>query len=257
MVNNIQLDQVLFLDIETVSGEPHFSGLPVEMQGFWQQKGGRFARYEGHDWTDDVASAIYERKAAIFAEFGRVIVISAGFIYQGEAGLAMKIKSFAHRDERSLLLEFKELLESHFHDPNVHYLCGHNIREFDVPYLCRRMVIHGIELPGILDVTGKKPWETQHFIDTMELWKFGDYKSFTSLALLAHILGVPTPKDDIDGSDVGRVYWEEHDLDRICIYCEKDVATVAQILKFRGLPLIPYARIMTVDRNQKELSEEE
>lgn len=258
MLNNILLDQVLFVDIETVSGEKNFSTLPTDLQGLWQQKGGRFARYDGKEWSDDVASALYSDKAAIFAEFGRIVVISAGFIYHSDDGLAMKIKSFAQANEHALLMAFRELLETHFHDPTVHYLCGHNIREFDVPYICRRMVIHGIGLPTIIDVTGKKPWETQHFIDTMELWKFGDYKNFTSLALLARILGVPTPKDDIDGSDVGRVYWEDRDLERICTYCEKDVATVAQILlKFQGLPLIPPGRIEIVGNNQQEVREEE
>lgn len=258
MLNNITLDQVLFMDIETVSGESRLDQVPNGLRQLWRQKGARFARSAGLEWDDEVAADLYREKAAIFAEFGRIVVISAGFLFTSAEGLSMKIKSFVNPDERRLLEDFNILLQSHFYDPEIHCLCGHNIREFDVPYLCRRMLIHGIELPGILDVTGKKPWETKHFLDTMELWKFGDYKHFTSLNLLARILGVPTPKDDIDGSDVGRVYWDDNDIERIAVYCEKDVATVAQVfLKFRGQDPLPPERIHTVERTQTGSREEE
>ncbi|MDX1478118.1 MAG: ribonuclease H-like domain-containing protein [Saprospiraceae bacterium] len=247
MIAHLALDQILFIDIETVSEHPDLTMVPEPLQDLWQQKGGRFARYAGQEWTPEVAAETYEQKAAIFAEFGRVVVISAGFLYRSEGGWAMKIKSFARDDERALLHEFAQLLDQHYSDPSQHYLCGHNIREFDIPFLCRRMIIKGLALPDIINVTGKKPWETAHFLDTMTFWKFGDIKHYTSLSLLATILGVPTPKDDIDGSDVGRVYWEENDLARIVQYCEKDVATVAQVLlRLQGMEMIPSQRIASV-----------
>jgi DNA polymerase elongation subunit (family B) len=147
------------------------------------------------------------------------------------------VKSFAGENEQLLLHEFAEMLKKwSTHDPR--YLCGHNGKEFDFPYLCRRMLINGIPIPGILNAAGKKPWEVNH-LDTMELWKFGDFKNYTSLNLLAHTLNIDTPKDDIDGSVVWQVYWVDKNLDRIIAYCQKDVITVAQIfLRMVGESLI-------------------
>ena len=251
MIAELALDQILFVDIETVSEQPDLTLVPEPLQDLWEQKGGRFARYAGLEWSPEVAADMYEQKAAIFAEFGRIIVISAGFLYRSDGGWSMKIKSFADQDERTMLGRFSRLLEKHYSDPSRHALCGHNIREFDIPFLCRRMIINGLPLPDIINVTGKKPWETAHFLDTMNFWKFGDIKHYTSLNLLATILGVPTPKDDIDGSEVGRVYWEENDLARIITYCEKDVATVAQVLlRLQGMELIPPERIESVAKQE-------
>jgi DNA polymerase elongation subunit (family B) len=157
-------------------------------------------------------------------------------------GRTIRLKSFAHDDEETLLLQFKRLLEDHYNGHD-HLLCGHNAKEFDFPYLCRRMLINGIGLPNILNLTGKKPWEIKH-IDTMEMWKFGDYKAYTSLSLLCHVFEIPTPKDDITGADVARVYYEEKDLNRIRIYCEKDVIALIQLyLKMNGEGLVSEANI--------------
>jgi hypothetical protein len=171
--------------------------------------------------------------AGIYAEFGKIICISLGFIN----GEEFRIKSFYGDDEKVLLNEFITLVNSNYASPNK-LLCAHNGKEFDFPYLARRIILNGLELPSLLDIAGKKPWEVQH-LDTMVLWKFGDYKSYTSLALLAHVFDIPTPKDDIQGSDVARVYWEDKDLARIVEYCQKDVLTVVQLLlKFKGMPMI-------------------
>jgi DNA polymerase elongation subunit (family B) len=158
-------------------------------------------------------------------------------------GKEIRMKSFFHDDEETLLRQFVKLIEEHFNSP-YHLLCGHNAKEFDIPFICRRMLIHGMKLPSILDIAGKKPWEIAH-LDTMELWKFGDYKAYTSLALLCHIFNIPTPKDDISGADVARVYYENEkgeyptSLERIKVYCEKDVVALIQLfLRFRGEKLV-------------------
>ena len=179
------------------------------------------------------------KKAGVYAEFAKVICISVGFFNEKE----FRIKSFYHEDEKQLLKDFAGLLNKHF-NRKEHLLCAHNGKEFDFPFLCRRMLINGVKLPKTLNLAGKKPWEVQH-IDTMELWKFGDYKNFTSLNLLAHIFNIPTPKDDIDGSDVARVYWEEKNIQRIVTYCQKDVLTVARLLlRFMGEPLIEEKQVV-------------
>jgi DNA polymerase elongation subunit (family B) len=175
---------------------------------------------------------IYDQ-ASIYAEFGKVICIGVGLIRRGKDGTQFRVKSYYGDDERTVLQEFANLLNKSFNGA-TYLLCAHNGKEFDFPYLARRMMVQGIALPKLLDIQGKKPWEVPH-LDTLELWKFGDRKSFTSLNLLAHLFEIPTPKDDIDGSMVGSVYWQDHDLDRIARYCCKDVLTLARVfLKFRG-----------------------
>jgi uncharacterized protein YprB with RNaseH-like and TPR domain len=227
MLSTIKIENILFLDIETVPAMPTYSGLDERMMKLWDKKADRIR--QGETVTPE---ELYPR-AGIYAEFGKVVCISVGSYRRDE----FRIKSFAGDDERHLLQDFSNLLESHFNKPE-HLLCAHNGKEFDFPFLARRMLINGIRIPLILDTSGRKPWEVSH-LDTMELWKFGDYKNYTSLELLAAILGIPTPKDDIDGSMVGEVYWKDHDLKRIVIYCNKDVLTVAQILRrYRGEPLI-------------------
>ena len=247
MIRNLAFENILFLDIETVSAFANYQDLPEAVKPLWRQKGERFARQAEKEWDDDVAEQVYSERAAIFAEFGKIIVISVGFVFQTNDGPAVKLKSFTSPDEKTLLTEFAGLLTAHYNNPARHMLCGHNIKEFDIPYICRRMIIHGLELPDIINVTGKKPWETAHLLDTMNLWKFGDFKHFTSLNLLAHVLGIPTPKDDIDGSMVGSVYWDDNDIDRIATYCEKDVVTVIQLLRrFQGMPLIDEEQLQSV-----------
>lgn len=234
------LQQILFLDVETVSQSRHFEELDARGRSLWQQKIGFMARRDDHTWAEEDFAQSYTDKAAIYAEFGKAIVISAGIISHVEgSGPTLRIKSFYGHDEKEILLQFASILDKNFNDPNQHILCGHNIREFDIPYLCRRMTIQGIPLPPLFNITGKKPWEVKYIADTMELWKFGDHKNFTSLDLLAYTLGIPSPKESMDGSKVGHAYWHEDQLDLIKQYCERDVVTVAQVyLRLNNLPLL-------------------
>ncbi|HLZ86039.1 MAG TPA: 3'-5' exonuclease [Puia sp.] len=236
------LHSVLFLDIETVSQYPAFENVPEEWKALWRHKAENLIR----DKPALTPEEIYGR-AAIYAEFGKIICISVGLVSGAGTEKKISIKSFSGDDERTLLDQFSAMLGK-WSTPNQkydsqRYLCAHNGKEFDFPYLCRRMIIHGLPIPSLLNIAGKKPWEIAH-IDTMELWKFGDYKSFVSLNLLAHVLGIPTPKDDIDGSQVGEAYWSRHELTRIVEYCQKDVITVAQVyLRMHGETAISPANI--------------
>ncbi|NOU61456.1 3'-5' exonuclease [Marinifilum caeruleilacunae] len=231
MLNKIKADSLLFIDIETVSGTEDFEQLSPKLQDLWEKKSNYFRK------EDETPADVYQR-AGIYAEFGKIVCISTGMITYKEGGRKFVAKSFYGDDERLLLEEFADML-TRFCSKPYRNLCAHNGKEFDFPYIARRMLINGITLPDILDIAGKKPWEVQ-FIDTMELWKFGDYKHYTSLALLCEVFNIPTPKDDIDGSMVGEVYWKENDLERIAIYCEKDILATAQLfLRYQGEPLIP------------------
>jgi predicted PolB exonuclease-like 3'-5' exonuclease len=217
----------LYLDIETVPQQPSFDGLPEEWKKLWELKSQPLLRNK----EEENASTIYPR-AGIYAEFGKIICISCGFMQGAGAEKKLILKSFAGDNEKELLAAFIDMLNKWSSTGN-RYLCAHNGKEFDFPYLCRRMIINELEIPSLLNIAGKKPWEVSH-LDTMELWKFGDFKSYTSLNLLAHTLGIPTPKDDIDGSMVWEVYWKEKNLPRIVTYCQKDVVTVAQVLLRMG-----------------------
>lgn len=233
------LQNILFLDIETVPQYPDYTQVPDDWRPLWDKKAESLLRNR----EIDTVSSIYPR-AGIYAEFGKIVCISCGIIQGHGADRRIVLKSFYGDDERLLLLEFKEMLQK-WSGNEQRFLCAHNGKEFDFPYLCRRMLINTISIPSLLDIAGKKPWEIAH-LDTMELWKFGDFKSFTSLNLLAHTLGVPTPKDDIDGSMVWEVYWKEKNLQRIVTYCQKDVVTVAQVLlRMQGEPLIREENIET------------
>ncbi|AXT18519.1 3'-5' exonuclease [Flavobacteriaceae bacterium AU392] len=219
MISKLNLENILFLDIETVPEERYFSDLDESKQALWEHK----SQYQRKD--DYTAEEFYER-AGIWAEFGKIICISVGyFTFQGDNRM-FRVTSF-YGDEVILLKDFKNLLISHFNQAK-HLLCAHNGKEFDFPYIARRMIINDIELPYKLNLFGKKPWEVPH-LDTLELWKFGDYKTYTSLKLMTNVLGIPSPKDDIDGSEVYRVFYEDNDINRIIIYCEKDTIAVAQI----------------------------
>ena len=231
-MSSFPLHTILFLDIETVSQYATFAEVPDDWGMLWRRKAENMMR----DKPAPTAEELYDR-AAIYAEFGKIICISCGVLSGPSADRKLLLKSFAGDDEKELLLNFYDLLHR-WGSESQKFLCAHNGKEFDFPYLCRRMIIHGMKLPSVLNLSGKKPWEVPH-IDTMELWKFGEYKSFISLNLLAHTLGIPTPKDDIDGSQVGEVYWSQRDLPRIVTYCQKDVATVAQVyLRLHGETLI-------------------
>ncbi|PVW15096.1 3'-5' exonuclease [Marixanthomonas spongiae] len=237
MLTRINPEHVLFLDIETVPQYPDYNDLDETAKQLYEQKT-RYQRKE--DFTPE---EFYDR-AGIWAEFGKIVCISVGYFKMKGDIRNFRVTSF-HGEEATLLKEFKTLLQTHFNKPQ-HVLCAHNGKEFDFPYIARRMIIHGISLPFKLNLFGKKPWEVPH-LDTLELWKFGDYKTFTSLKLMAHVLGIPSPKDDIDGSDVRDVYYEENDMDRIIIYCEKDTITVAQIfLKLRNEPLLAEDEVLSV-----------
>ncbi|MGB5028828.1 MAG: 3'-5' exonuclease [Chitinophagaceae bacterium] len=223
---------ILFLDIETVPQYSSYNEQPEEWKTLWGLK----AQYLIRNKEEETVETIYPR-AGIYAEFGKIVCISCGFIQGAGTDKKIILKSFAGDEEKKLLYEFSEMLKKWSADGSK-FLCAHNGKEFDFPYLCRRMVINQIAIPSILNMSGKKPWEVNH-LDTMDLWKFGDFKNYTSLNLLAHSLGIQTPKDDIDGSMVWEVYWMEKNLPRIVTYCQKDVVTVAQIfLRMNGEPLI-------------------
>ncbi len=224
MLDTINLKDILFLDIETVPQTQNYNDLDEEVKILWEQKS-KYQRKEEFS-----AEQFYER-AGIWAEFGKIICISVGFFDTNKSERNFRITSF-HGEENKILQDFKNLLDKHFCTKN-NYLCAHNGKEFDFPFIARRMVVHNIQLPFLLNLYGKKPWEIYH-LDTLELWKFGDYKHYTSLKLLTSIFGIPSPKDDIDGSQVAQVYYKEKNLKRIVDYCEKDTIAVAQVfLKFK------------------------
>lgn len=226
ILKNLNPENIIFLDIETVSSVRDYDALPEDWQHLWDRKAKSLAK------QDESPAEIYER-AGIYAEFGRIICIGVGVLRGYNDEYKLRVKAISGDDEKQVLEDFANLLRTRFMG-NQFVLCAHNGKEFDFPYIARRMMVHGIKLPQQLDFAGKKPWEVPH-IDTMELWKFGDFKNFTSLNLLAHLFGIPTPKDDIDGSQVGAVYWQDNDLQRIATYCKKDVITLARLLlKFRG-----------------------
>ncbi len=240
MLERIQFEKVLFLDIETVPQIYQYQDLDEKGQELFYSKN----RFQVS--PEKNIEMIYNEKGGILAEFGKIVCISVGMVRDSNTGKTIRLKSFAHEDEETLLKQFKKLLEDHY-NTSYHVICGHNSKEFDIPYICRRMLINGISLPSILNIAGKKPWEVNH-LDTLELWKFGDYKAFTSLALLCHVFHIPTPKDDISGADVARVYYEEDALDRIRIYCEKDVVALIQLLlKMRGDSLVEEANISSAN----------
>lgn len=213
ILEDLDLKSVLVMDIETVSGQKSYEDLSDKWKLLWNKKASNIKSNE-----EDTPESLYSR-AAIYSEFGKVISICCGMFTLKEGEWFFKVKDFSGHDESVLLQDFADMLNKHFSN-GMYRFCTHNGREFDIPYLCRRMLVNRIKLPSMLDMSGLKPWEVQH-IDTMDLWKFGDYKAYTSLNLLAALLDIPSPKDDIDGSMVGSVYWEENDLERIVAYCKK------------------------------------
>ena len=239
------LDKILFFDIETAPNVADYCMLNDEMQHLWTEKFERLRMSAPQKYEQmNTAEEAWEQ-AAIYAEFGRVVCISVGVCYIKDKEWHLRTKSFCGTDERQILIDFFELLGKFMISP-YHTLCGHNIKEFDVPYVCRRALVNGISLPDCLQIAGKKPWELR-FVDTMEMWKFGDYKSFTSLKTLTAIFGIPTPKDDIDGSEVARVYYKEQDINRISVYCQKDVVATTQVfLRMSGEPCIATENIESV-----------
>lgn len=232
----IPLNKVICLDIETVSQKKSFDELDADYKKLWEHKAKFLIKEE------QTAADVYD-KASIYAEFGKVICIGLGIFQHNGNNWELRVKSISGHDEKQVLREFGDMCAQYFNTPD-YFLCAHNGKEFDFPYLSRRFVIQRLPLPVLLDTAGRKPWEIHH-LDTMELWKFGDYKHYTSIPLLTKILGIPTPKDDIDGSMVGQVYWQENNLERIATYCKKDVISLAQILmRYRNQELIDDTNII-------------
>lgn len=236
MLDQVNLEKILFLDIETTAQEPDFSALSEDLKKFWEQK----SRYVAKE--SETVEESYDR-AGIYAEFGKIVCISVGFVKINQGVKTLRLKSYSNDNEYQLLVDFFELVNEHYYLPD-HLLCAHNGKEFDFPYIARRALVNGLKLPAVLDIAGKKPWEVQH-LDTLQLWKFGDYKHYTSLSLLTSIFNIPTPKDDIDGSMVNEVYWKDKDLHRITEYCQKDVVALVQLfLKFRNDSLVDQTNII-------------
>jgi len=238
MDTKVNFENILFLDIETVPEVENFHEISVERQEL-------FALKTQYQRKEEITPEDFYERAGIWAEFGKIVCISVGYFTNfNTSNRKFRVTSF-YGDEVKILKDFKNLLTDHFNKPQ-HLLCAHNGKEFDFPYIARRMIINFISLPEKLNLFGKKPWEIAH-LDTMELWKFGDYKHFTSLKLLTSILGIPSPKDDIDGSQVGLVYYKEKNIDRIITYCEKDTIAVAQLLlRFNNEPLIEELNIVHI-----------
>jgi len=232
MLDQLPIEDILFIDIETVPAVAAYDELAPEWKKLWDDKMKNQA-------SEQASTAELYHKAGIFAEFGRIIVISAGYLYQKKGEWFYRVKSFYDPDEKKLLADFCLALER-FGKAGKKRLCAHNGQEFDFPWIARRILVHGLQLPDILDIAGAKPWEIKEtLLDTLQLWKFGDFKHYTSLALLCTLFGIPTPKDDIDGSQVAHVYYVENDLDRIIRYCEKDTLAVANLLlKYKGKDIV-------------------
>lgn len=222
---------IMFMDIETVPLVPDYSTLSERMQVEWKKKC-KFLKKEAEEGTP--YAELFRDRAGVFSEFAKVICIGFGSLHHADGQWRMRLKSIAMDDEQLLLAEFADVVARFVAYNSQMVFCGHNIREFDIPFLYRRMLINGVPLPPVMSLSGKKPWENPH-LDTLEMWKFGDYKNYTSLALLAEVMGIPSPKNDIDGSMVADVYYNQKDLPRIARYCLQDVATAARVyLRLRG-----------------------
>lgn len=225
----INIERIFFIDIETTPQTATLDELPQAMRQLWTEKFSRLQQSMPGKYASNISeNESFLKNAGIYAEFGRVICISVGVIRKGK----LRIKSFAGHDEHALLAQFAEMISKK--DYADYNFCGHNIKEFDIPYICRRMLINGIALPSLLQINAKKPWEV-NLLDTMDFWKFGDYKNYTSLKLLSTVFNIPTSKDDIDGSEVATVYYKENNLARIVVYCQKDViVTTCVWLRMNG-----------------------
>jgi hypothetical protein len=234
-----ELNHILFLDIETVACTDNFNTLDERLKTQWSRK----TAYIKKD-VPQTDEEIFHERAGIYAEFGKIVCIAVGKIFEKENGqLGLKTKVYAHHNEKILLEEFKAMLEKM--DPTTLKLCAHNGKEFDFPYISRRMLVNSMVLPDVLNMMGKKPWEVAH-LDTMEMWKFGDYKHFTSLDLLAALFDIPSSKAGIDGSQVNAVYYKEKNLEKIKLYCARDVIVLVQLyLRLRSLPILEAENIIT------------
>lgn len=240
MITRMPLENFLIIDIETVSAQKDFGSLDADWKKLWEEK-------VQHSLPEHLtADDYYPQRAGVMAEFAKVICISMAYFKKEGSGHQLRVKSFYGHDEKEVLQNFIKTVNQLEAIHNKWSFTGHNIKEFDIPFLCRRLLINGLYIPEFLNFQNMKPWET-NMIDTFQYWRFGDYKNFTSLKLLAAAMNVPSPKDDIDGSMVGAVYWQQNNLERIMIYCQKDVVTVANIiLRFKSLPLLTDGQVVYV-----------
>ena len=231
MTTNYKLDNILFIDIETVSHYPSYAEVPPKLINSWEKKCKYFKESTAlQELTSPKAESLYAQKAAIFAEYGKIVCISMGVLQKIDNHFfQLRLKSLYGKEEKELLRDFIHIINDHYYNVNIHHLCGHNLKEFDVPYLCRRMIINNLSLPKPLQLQGKKPWECNHLLDTLQMWKFGDFKNYTALDTLAHCLNIPDSKYDISGKDVGRVFWEEQNTEKIAQYCEADVICTTKV----------------------------
>lgn len=243
MLDHIQLEKILFLDIETVPQYADLSELPSKQLNFWQAKAEQIKK----SVNEDDPAELYHR-AGIYAEFGKIICVSTGyFSIKEERNPVFRIKSFYGHDERKLLQELAALLNENFL-PDKYFLCAHNGKEFDFPYISRRLLINSMKIPPALDIAGKKPWEAEHLLDTLQLWRFGDFKNYTSLDLLCSVFDIPSPKSEISGKDVWKVYWLENELERIVHYCEKDVLALTRLMmRFKGMNIIADENVIHIN----------
>ncbi|MGK7389195.1 MAG: ribonuclease H-like domain-containing protein [Candidatus Cyclobacteriaceae bacterium M2_1C_046] len=239
---NSQLENILFLDLETVKATHQYHEMEERLRKQWDKKS-VWLNKDGNKLPED----IFTEKGGIYAEFGKIVVIGLGFIKIEDGEPTLRIKALKNHDEKALLTEFIDIINKF--PPNDLCFCAHNGKEFDYPFLSRRMLVNGLQLPDALRLSGKKPWEIKH-LDTLDLWKFGDYKHYTSLELLAALFNIPSSKDDIDGSMVDSIYYKEQDLDRICKYCAQDVVVTTQLyMRLIGKQLIKDTHIIYVDEN--------
>lgn len=230
MINKLQLQKILFLDIETTNQCKKYEHLSPKFKAFWQERSA-LIRARSFKFKTVSDEELYLLKAAIFPEFGKIICISVGYLSKSDDNsYRLKSKSFFDGGEAEIIKSFFELTIHSFNDLGYQFISGHNIREFDLPYICRRALVNEIEIPRILNFAGKRPWQVGNLIDTMELWKFGDYKTYSSLELLCHILGIETPKSEVNGQSVPILYWYGNQLNRIVEYCERDVLATARLL---------------------------
>ena len=237
-MQNIRLENLLLIDIETVPEFPVFEELNDDWKILWQEKVQRSLP------ENTSAAEFYPQRAGVMAEFAKVICISIGFFKKESNAVQLRLKSFYGDDEKILLQNFLATVKQMESNNTYWSFTGHNIKEFDIPFICRRLLVNGLLIPPYLDFQNMKPWET-NIIDTFQYWRFGDYKQYTSLKLLAAALNVPSPKDDIDGSMVADVYYKEKNLQRIVTYCQKDVITTGNIvLRFKNLPLMEEGQIV-------------
>ncbi|NJN41014.1 MAG: 3'-5' exonuclease [Flammeovirgaceae bacterium] len=243
---NSDLKDILFLDIETVAISDNYNTLDERLKVQWSRKAGFFKQRD--ELTTD--EQLFHQRAGIYAEFGKVVCIAVAKFYENESHeLCIKTKYFADDNEYQVLSHFRQLVEKK--DLSNLKLCAHNGKEFDFPYLSRRMLINGIPLPAVLSLSGKKSWEIPH-LDTMELWKFGDYKHYTSLDLLTALFKIPSSKGSMDGSKVNEVYYKEKNLNKISEYCVADVVAVAQLyLRLKGEPIVDPQKIISSNEQEK------